>query len=183
VVADAQPPATLGLPRLAPWRDAGDLPRPALLSGAEATPARVRGAMPAAAEIEFHVHGMVDLGVSDASFLALTPGPDGRHALTAGEIRATELRAAPLVILGACHAGQVAPYLHEAWSLPVAFLEAGARAVIASPAPVQDREAGPFFAAVRAKIRAGASPATAVRDERVRLGADADWAASVLVFE
>lgn len=183
VVADAQAPASLELPRLSPWRDAGDGPPPRLLAGPDATPSRVLKALPGAAEIEFHVHGLVDLAVSDASFLALGPDLDGRHALTAGDLRGVELPARPLVILGACHAGQVAPYLHEAWSLPVAFLEAGARAVIASPAPVDDREAGPFFAAVRARIRGGASPAVAVRDERVRLGESARWAASVLVFE
>lgn len=183
IIADAQPPAALGLPRLAPWQAADEGPRATLLAGPEANPSRVLAAMPGAAEIEFHVHGLVDLGVSDASFLALTPGADGRHALTAGEIRGQTLPAQPLVILGACHAGQVAPYLHEAWSLPVAFIEAGARAVIASPAPVQDRQAGPFFAAVRGRVRDGASPAAAVRDERVRLGAGATWAASVLVFE
>jgi tetratricopeptide (TPR) repeat protein len=183
VVADAQAPGSLGLPRLAPWRDPGEGPPPRLLAGPDATPSRVLQALPGAAEIELHVHGLVDLGVSDASFLALTPDADGRHALTAGELRETKLPARPLVILGACHAGQVAPYLHEAWSLPVALLEAGARAVIASPAPVDDREAGPFFAAVRARIREGASPAVAVRDERVKLGEGARWAASVLVFE
>ncbi|MCY1011106.1 CHAT domain-containing protein [Nannocystis pusilla] len=139
-------------------------------------------ALPAAGEIEFHVHGLVDLAVSDASFLALTPEADGRHTLTAGQIRGVALPARPVVILGACHAGQVAPYLHEAWSLPSAFLEAGARVVIASPAPVEDREAGPFFDAVRARIRRGASPAVAVRDERLLRGG-ADWAAHVLVFE
>ena len=180
VVADVQAPAALGLPRLAPWRD--DDPDARLLAGPDATPTRVLQALPDAAEIEFHVHGLVDLGVSDASFLALSPDPDGHHALTAGQIRGVPLPARPLVILGACHAGQVAPYLHEAWSLPLAFLEAGARAVIASPAPVQDREAGPFFAAVRARILAGASPAVAVRDERIRPGSD-PWTASVLVFE
>lgn len=54
--------------------------------------------------------------------------------------------------------------------------------MIASPPPVEDREAGPFFDAVRARIRGRASPAVAVRDER-RLRGGADWAAHVLVFE
>jgi hypothetical protein len=182
VVSDAEAPSALGLPRLSPWTGASD-PATRRLSGPDATPSRVLQALPDAAEIEFHVHGLVDLGVSDASFLALTPDVDGRHALTAGQIRGVALSGRPLVILGACHAGQVAPYLHEAWSLPVAFLEAGARAVIASPAPVQDREAGPFFDAVRARIRGGASPAVAVRDERIQRAGGADWAAHVLVFE
>ncbi|WP_338089123.1 CHAT domain-containing protein [Nannocystis pusilla] len=181
VVADASTPPALGLPRLSPWTGASDATT-RLLSGPEATPTRVLQALPAAGEIEFHVHGLVDLAVSDASFLALTPEADGRHTLTAGQIRGVALPARPVVILGACHAGQVAPYLHEAWSLPSAFLEAGARVVIASPAPVEDREAGPFFDAVRARIRRGASPAVAVRDERLLRGG-ADWAAHVLVFE
>ncbi|MDC0718661.1 CHAT domain-containing protein [Nannocystis bainbridge] len=182
VVADAVAPTSLGLPRLSPWTGEIDAGTRAL-TGPAATPTRVLQALPEAGEIEFHVHGLVDLGVSDASFLALTPEADGRHALTAGQIRGVALPARPVVILGACHAGQVAPYLHEAWSLPSAFLEAGARVVIASPAPVDDREAGPFFAAVRARIRGGASPAVAVRDERVQRGSAADWAAHVLVFE
>lgn len=55
--------------------------------------------------------------------------------------------------------------------------------MIASPAPVQDCEAGPFFDAVRARIRRGASPAVAVRDERVQRGPGAGWALHVLVFE
>ncbi|WAS94005.1 CHAT domain-containing protein [Nannocystis punicea] len=182
VVADAAAPAALNLPRLSPWTGEKDAAT-RVLTGAEATPSRVLQALPDAGEIEFHVHGLVDLAVSDASFLALTPDADGRHALTAGQLRGASLQARPIVILGACHAGQVAPYLHEAWSLPVAFLEAGARVVIASPAPVQDREAGPFFAAVRARIRQGASPAVAVRDERVQQGPGAEWALHVLVFE
>lgn len=182
VVADAVPPASLHLPPLLPWQRDTGTPGPVVLAGPDATPSRVLAAMAGARVIEFHVHGLVDLGVSDASFLALSADADGRHALTAGQIRELRLANSPLVILGACHAGQVAPYLHEAWSLPLAFLEAGARAVIASPAPVQDREAGPFFAGVRQRIADGASPAVAVRDERVRLGADAGWAASVLVF-
>lgn len=183
VVADVAAPVALGLPRLAPWVADGEGEPPRLLAGADATPTRVLQALPDAAEIELHVHGLVDLAVSDASFLALSPDADGHHALTAGQIRGVSLPARPLVILGACHAGQVAPYLHEAWSLPLAFLAAGARAVIASPAPIDDREAGPFFAGVRARILAGSSPAVAVRDERVKLGPGAPWAASVLVFE
>ena len=89
-----------------------------------------------------------------------------------------------IVVLAACHAGQVAPYLHAVWSLPVAFVEAGARAVLASPAPIHDAEAGPFFEAVLQRIRAGQPPASALRDERVAwLGRGVGWVREVLLFE
>ena len=59
----------------------------------------------------------------------------------------------------ACHAGATASYRHEPWGLPAAFVEAGARAVIASPDIISDADAGAFFDAVRAQIERGGSPA------------------------
>ena len=59
-----------------------------------------------------------------------------------------------------------------------AFIEAGASAVIASPAPLPDRSAEQFFAAVRRRVHAGEPVAVAVQRER----AGSAWAADVLVF-
>jgi hypothetical protein len=42
--------------------------------------------MATAAYVELHVHGLVDLGRAEASFLALSPDPDGRFALTAADL-------------------------------------------------------------------------------------------------
>jgi CHAT domain-containing protein len=155
-----------------------------MIRGKAATPAAVRTAMRDAQVIEFHSHGFVDRGLSDASYLALTPDAVGRYALTAADVAATPLRRAPLVILAACHAAFDAPFLDESVGLPLAFIHAGARAVLASPATVDDAGAAVFFRGVRARITAGASPAVAARDERIaRLGGAFDWASDVIVYQ
>ena len=188
VVTGVEPPPSLGLPKLRPWSGA-ERAEPdetlVLLDGAAATPSRVLAEMRRAGEIEFHAHGLVDLGVSEVSLLALSPDGDGRYALTAGEVRKQRLEGAPLVVLAACRAAEAAPYRHRPWSLPVAFVEAGARAVLASPAPLSDGEAEPFFRSVRARIKSGQPAAIALRDARM------EWASrdphttvqSVLLFE
>jgi len=185
VVADVEAPASLGLPRLKAW-DAQPFAGRVSLMGAAATPSRVLAAMAEATEVEIHAHGLVNLGVSDASLVVLSSEADGDYALTAGRVRKARLSSAPVVLLAACRAAEsVSPSMASPWSLPVAFVEAGARAVIASPQEIPDREAGPFFEAVLARVRDGASPAVAVRDERARLLAQApqSWVRSVVVFE
>ncbi|HTE55091.1 MAG TPA: CHAT domain-containing protein [Kofleriaceae bacterium] len=182
VVSDVEPPAGLGLPRLAPWPDDGGGAR---VSGPEATPARVLAAMRDATAIELHAHGLVNLGESDASFLALSPDPAGRYALSAAAVRGASLDGAPLVILAACRASRVAAVLHESWSLPAAFVFAGARAVIASAEPIPDADARAFFGDLRARIAGGEVAAAALRDARrawLAAGRGA-WVESVVVFE
>ncbi|WPB79968.1 CHAT domain-containing protein [Archangium violaceum] len=185
VVSDVAAPAALALPRLAAWTMAQQTPGRVDLIGAEATPSRVLAEMARSDEIDLHAHGLVNLGLSDASLVVLAPEADGHYALTAGDVRRHRLERAPVVLLASCRAARTAPYYHEPWSLPVAFLEAGARAVIASPADIPDDEAGPFFDAVRARIRAGESPAVAVRNERLRLLSSdpQSWARTVVIFE
>lgn len=183
VVTNTEPPAELGLPRLGFHRDteAPDV----WLRGVDATPARVLEAMTTATVIEIHAHGLVDLGVAESSFIALSPEPTGDFALTAADVRGQKLLGAPLVILGACHAARGAFNFHEPWSLPAAFIDAGARAVIASPAPIADVDAAAFFADVRERIRTGAEPAIALRDARQawRDRPGATWVQKVLLFE
>jgi hypothetical protein len=182
VVADVQPPAQLGLPRLSSWGEQAGGHR---LAGADATPTRVLAAMRGATEIELHVHGMVNLGGPYASFLALSPETSGRHALTADDVRAASLDGAPLVVLAACHAARGAAVVHEPWSLPAAFVFAGARAVVASAAPVPDADAAAFFADLRGRVERGDDAAVALRDARVAwLGAGrAAWVEDLIVFE
>lgn len=200
VVADVEPPAALGLPRLASWDGEarggagtapahgdgpGDGPGNVQLVGPAATPARVLAALGDAGEIVVHAHGIGAAGSDEASLLALSADAHGRYALTAGDVRQTKLRHRPLVVLAACRASLSAPVLHEPWSLPAAFVYAGARAVVASTAPIPDRDAGAFFDSVRAAVAAGASVAVAVRDARARwlAGGGGDWVRDVLVFE
>jgi hypothetical protein len=182
VVSGVEPPARLELPRLEPWtpQKADDQ---LWLTGATATPKRVLDALRRASEAVFHVHGLVDLGISDASSLILSPDSDGEYALTARQIRRERLEGRPVVILAACHAAQTAAYLHEPWGLPYAFIQSGARAVFASPAPLPDLAAGPFFDALLARIRRGQEPAAALRDERMNRRGDAQWIDQLLLFE
>jgi hypothetical protein len=183
VVKDVEAPPALELPRLGAWEPAGE--GFTVLSGAEATPGRVLEAMTLATEIEVHAHGLINPTLSDASLLVLSPDASGRYALTAGEVRTHRLQGHPLVTLAACRAAHTARQVHEPFSLPVAFLEAGARAVLAATVDIPDAEAGPFFVAVQDRIRSGQSAATALRDVRLEwLRADPEsWVRAVLVFE
>ncbi|XXF74970.1 CHAT domain-containing protein [Myxococcaceae bacterium GXIMD 01537] len=185
VIADVVPPPGLNLPRLNTWAPAKPDARRSVLAGPAATPTRVLAEMADATEIEFHTHGLIDPEVSSASLVVLSPEPDGRYALTAREVRQQVLRGSPIVILAACRAAHTAPFLHEPFSLPVAFAEAGARAVFAATVDLPDSEVGPFFDAVRAHIREGAVPSVALRDERRKWlqRPGADWVRHVLVFE
>ncbi len=155
------------------------------LSGPSATPSLVLAKMRDATEIQFHTHALVDAGVSDASHLVLSPEPDGRYALTAEAIRSTTLRGQPIVVLAACSSAQGARYQHAPWSLPGAFLAAGAHAVFAAATDIPDRESGAFFDGVLARVRAGEDPATALRDVRLPiLKVDPQhWVGDVLLFE
>jgi hypothetical protein len=183
VVKDVEAPAALELPRLGAWEPVGA--GITVLSGADATPGRVLEAMTRATEIEVHAHGLINPTLSDASLLVLSPDASGRYALTAGEVRAHRLEGRPLVTLAACRAAHTAFQVHEPFSLPAAFIEAGARTVLAATVDIPDAEAGPFFVAVQERIRTGQSPASALRDVRMEwLRRDPEsWASSVLVFE
>jgi cellulose synthase operon protein C len=183
VVSDVEPPADLGLPRLGSW---GAPPEETTwVHGAEATPSFVLSQIADATEVEIDAHGVVDPAQSAAAIIALSPESDGRFALSAADLTPGSLRQHPVIVLGACHAAKTAPYYHQAWSLPSAFVRAGARAVFASPDVVRDAEARPFFDGLLARIRAGAAPAVALRDERASWVArdPKGWVSSVMVFE
>jgi CHAT domain-containing protein len=184
VISNAEPPAELDLPRLLPWRSTA--PADVALEGRRATPANALAALADAGFVEIHAHGMMNAAVSDASFITLSPDPDGHYALTAAEIRTQSLHGRPVVILAACHAGATASYWHEPWGLPAAFIVAGARAVIASPDVIVDADAGAFFDALRLRTDRGASPARALHDVRIEWLAthpEAAWVRSLMVFQ
>lgn len=184
VIANTEPPAALGAPRLLPWSSAE--PPDVKLDGPGATPSRALEELSEATFVEIHAHGVVDASGADASFLMLSPDRDGGYALTASAIRSTRLRGRPIVILAACNAAKTATLRHEAWNLPAAFIAAGARAVIASTEVIDDASAGALFDDVRARIERGASPATALRDARsawLAVHPDAAWVRSLMVFQ
>jgi CHAT domain-containing protein len=155
-----------------------------MLAGLEATPSHVLAAMADASEVVFHTHALMDVGVSDASHLVLSPEPDGEYALTAEAIRGIALRGHPVVALTACHSARGARYQHAPWSLPDAFIAVGARAVLATTADIPDVASGKLFDSVLARTRGGADPAVALRDERIAADpATAGWVDDVVLFE
>lgn len=182
IVADAEPPARLGLPRLASHPSP---PGAVMIRGPAATPAAVTRELARATEIEIHVHGLLDSDVADAAFLALSPDVDGQYALTAEVIRQQRLAGAPRVLLGACHGAYTTRVFHQPSSLASAFIEAGAQTVIASPAPIPDADASVLIASLRQRLTAGQPAATALRDERLHVTDTRarDWLDQVVVFE
>ena len=182
IVADTEPPPTdVRLPRLAPT----DFPADATaITGAAATPSRVLAELSTATYAELHAHGIANLAEPGTSFLALSPERDGQWQLTAAAVAAARLAAHPVIVLGACRAASAAPRWDARWSLPDAFLAAGARAVIAADVDLPDREAAALFARLRARLAAGEAPAAAVAAERAAaIAAGQTWAAHVMVFE
>jgi hypothetical protein len=176
VVTDPTPP--LALPGLAP---PSSLPPGAVvLRGPDATPTRVLAAITDATYVELDSHGVAESDV-DGAYLALSPEPSGRFALTSADLRSAHLHAAPVVVLAACRGARVAPYLHRRWSLPDAFLAAGARVVIATDVDVPDRDADRVFADIRARIMRGDEPDVAVA--AVRAAHPNSWVARIAVFE
>jgi CHAT domain-containing protein len=151
-----------------------------MLTGPSATPSSVLAAIADAGEVVVHAHGVV--GQLDSSYIALSPDSSGRFALAAREVRAAQFKTSPLVVLAACRSSQAAPVIHEAWSLPTAFVYAGARAVIASSSPMPDDEAARFFDDLDQRIGHGAAVATALRDSRMAW-TGGDWVNDLVVFE
>ena len=97
-------------------------------------------------------------------------------------MRHTALRNAPLIVLAACRAGAVAAYLRQRWSLPDAFLAAGASAVVAVDLPIPDRSAQPMFDQLHRLIDAGTPVEVAVAGLRARAAGDTAWASHLMVF-
>ncbi|NMO14170.1 CHAT domain-containing protein [Pyxidicoccus fallax] len=186
VVSDVLAPAKLRLPALRSWSASGQGEGITVLSGAAATPPRVLEAMREATEVQVHAHGIIDPGVADASVLVLSPAADtGRFALATSDLRGQRLRGRPVVLLAACYAAHTSAYIHENFGLPLAFIESGARAVLAATQEIPDAEATAFFEPVLSRIRSGVPAAVALRDERQdwlrRHGST--WVRQVLLFE
>lgn len=152
------------------------------LSGPDATPARVLAALREASYVEIHAHGIMSSEDDDAAFLALSPDPDGSFALRASTVRHTKLAHAPVVVLAACRAATVAPYLATRWSLPDALLIAGARAVVAVDVPIPDRGARHVFDELHRRIDAGEPVHAALAAIRAAAPRDS-WQRRLMVFE
>lgn len=129
---------------------------PLLLTGADATEAAVEGHLPGAAMLHFATHAVADANDpgSSAVFLAPGGGRDGRW--TAREIAAADLTGA-VVLLSACSGADGEPIGAGVLGLSQSFLEAGARAVVASRWPIRDEAAARYSAALHDALSDGAT--------------------------
>jgi hypothetical protein len=125
------------------------------LTGPDASPSHVLAAIADATYVEVHAHGIVSTAEDDAAFLALSPDADGTYTLHAAALRKAKLARAPIVVLAACRAAAVAAYYQMRWSLPDAFLAAGAHAVVAADVPIPDADARRVFDELHRRIDAG----------------------------
>jgi cellulose synthase operon protein C len=178
IIRDVRPPADLDLPAIG--ATAVEAPGDRTLLGADATPSRVLAAMADAGYVEVHAHGLVGHGPADTSLVALSAEPDGRFALTGADVQGARLNGSPVVVLAACRSATVAPILGARWSLPDAFLQAGAGAVIAAASAIPDDDAVAFSTSLRARLVRGESPEAAVAAERTAPGGA--WRQQLMVF-
>jgi CHAT domain len=181
VVANIAPPAAL---HLAPLNPIAAPQGATLVEGAAATPDRVMAAMADAGFVEIHSHGLSNVD-DEAALLVLAPDVRGSYALASSQIAAAKLARHPVVVLAACESAATGRAFYTADGLADAFVSAGASAVIASPEPINDAAAPRFFAGVRARITAGASPAKALVDERTSWTAPEQraWIDHLVVFQ
>jgi hypothetical protein len=183
IVSNVEPPPELSLPRLAGWEMAPPKDEAATwLRGSDASVGRVLAELASATEVQFHSHGLVDVGRSDAPLLVLTPDAAGRWGLSARDLTGIHLRGHPVVILAACDTARTAAAPHPQWSLPAAFVEAGARAVVASPEEIPDARAAEFFDSFLERTRAGTPPDAALRDARAAWRGGS-WVNDLILFE
>jgi hypothetical protein len=154
------------------------------LLGRDATPKRVLREMAQATDVDIITHGLVS--ENGRPFLVLAEDGDGNFKLTADQIGELTLEGAPFVLLAACEAGDAGPGVHETHSLPEAFVRAGARGVIAATTAIPYGDAKMFFPALRARIRNGEPPVTALWHERtawLQRGQGTSWLADIYVVE
>ena len=183
LVRDVLPPRDLQLPPLALQRAPG-AGQWTVVGGADATPARVLGALQSADLVSFEVHGLIDPSVPDGAVLVLSEDADHSYALAATQLAALRLERRPIVMLGACQAAAPSTFRAEPWSLPRSFVQAGARGVYASLSDLPDQDVGEFFRKLTVRLDAGASPAAALRDERLAwLRQGKSWVRDVVLFD
>lgn len=183
LVRDVLPPRDLQLPALALQRTLGP-GQWTVVAGGDATPARVLAALQSADIVSFEVHGLIDPSVPDGAVLVLSEDVDHSYALSATQLSALQLPRRPIVMLGACRAAAPSAFRAEPWSLPRSFVQAGARGVYASLSDLPDQDVGEFFRKLTARLDSGASPAVALRDERLAwLRQGKSWVRDVVLFD
>lgn len=139
--------------------------------------------------VYFTGHAKTDVEHASRSALMFESWSGPARELTAAEIGASRLPSAPFVVLAACSTGRGTLRRNEGiQSLSAAFLQAGARGVVATLWDVDDVRAAKLFRFFHRNLREGARPADALRSAQRSLlhGSDAKdrapsvWASAVV---
>jgi CHAT domain-containing protein len=175
---------TAGLPRLdAAEREAaivGALYRQsALLTGATATAGALRNASSAYDVIHVAAHAQANRLMPWESRLMLASPDGGDGALRFDTIETWDLRKCRLVVLSACETATTARTRGQGLlSLATPFLDAGARVVIGTLWPVDDRASAMFMSILHRHVAAGEAPGPALRAAQIEALTSADPALS-----
>jgi len=137
-----------------------------LLTGDEATAERFAEIAPQAALIHYAGHANSDATTSYGALLLA----GGHGVVSANEIRHLPLRRQPLVVLAACGTFRGDPaHVAGMSSIARAFLLAGARGVVGTLWEIDDDVSAPLLLRFHQALRAGASPARALREAQLAM--------------
>ncbi|MGK2962366.1 MAG: CHAT domain-containing protein [Gemmatimonadaceae bacterium] len=137
--------------------------------GAAATPDALRAALPDVGIVHLATFGVLNKHNPLFSFIELAPARQDDGRLEVNEVFGLKL-SGQLVILSACQTGLASGALADVppgddWvGLVQAFLQAGARSVVATLWPVEDRATGALMEQFHERLVAGIAPATALAE-------------------
>jgi CHAT domain-containing protein/tetratricopeptide (TPR) repeat protein len=156
-------------------------PKGTLLTGAEATEARVKSLLAQADVIHFGTHAIAEATNADSSRLLLAPSAQADGALTAAEVAAIDLRRVDTVVLAGCRTAAPSRRGYGfVQSIATAFLAAGAQHVIGSLWDIEDQAGRTLSTALHRRIRSGLPLDRTVREtqlEMIHSYPISDWAA------
>lgn len=143
--------------------------RPVLLTGARATPSRVRAAFASAEVIHVAGHAVFDDVRPWRSFLVLAPEAAG-DVMFADDLEKMDLRGGRLLVLSACQTQRAAAGRATGMAgLTGAAVRAGADGVIGSMWRVEDRQTRLLMTALHRAYPSATSAAAALRDAQLSL--------------
>lgn len=163
-----------------------------MLSGPEIDP---EGFLKSAGEVtvvHFAGHGKTDVRHPSRSALLFESAAGPPASLTAATIARTRLHSHPLVVLAACSTARGRVFRNEGIDgLPSAFLQAGARGVVATLWDIDDGASARLFRALHRELRKGGRPADALREAQLEFLGSSDprerspavWGSPIVVGE
>jgi CHAT domain-containing protein len=137
--------------------------------GPAATAEALRAALPAVGVVHLATFGVLNKHNPLFSFVELAPSPQDDGRLEVNEVFGLNL-SGQLVILSACQTGLASGALADVppgddWvGLLQAFLQAGARSVLATLWPVEDRATGALMEQFHERLATGIPPVTALAE-------------------